>query len=129
MRLHCPSCNSQREGECCFKCGGKLIVPDDEWEYPELPPVDRIRELAKEVGYAIGEHGSKQRDLDVIAVPWTEEAVSAEQLLVHIAGGLDARLLDIEDRPHGRIAASIQMNGWFRLIDISVFPIKPKEGP
>jgi len=32
----------------------------------------------RDCGYAIAPHGSLARDLDVIAVPWTEDAVSAE---------------------------------------------------
>lgn len=32
-----------------------------------------IREVARECGYAIGVHGSMRRDLDLIAIPWTDE--------------------------------------------------------
>jgi hypothetical protein len=88
-----------------------------------MPPVDRIRALAKEVGYAIGEHGSKERDLDLIAAPWTENAVAAMSLLEHIAKGLNAKIWATETKPLGRFAATIQMHGWFMDIDLSVCPI------
>ncbi len=41
----------------------------------------RLREIARECGYAIAVHGSTVRDLDLIATPWTPEAVSAQQLV------------------------------------------------
>ena len=128
--MHCHSCNSQRSGAACWKCGSELKPVADGWEYPKLPPIDRIRELAREVGYAIGEHGSKERDLDLIAVPWTEDAVDPLSLVCHIAIGLksvegkQARVVDGgETRPHGRVGYNIQLGGWYKLIDISVMPL------
>lgn len=122
--MHCPSCNSYRPSNPCWKCNTTTIIPIDNWEYPKLPDVNRIRELAKEVGYAIGEHGSKERDLDLIAAPWTEKAVAVHELLVHVANGINASILDIEYKPLGRVAATIQINGYFKPIDISVMPRK-----
>lgn len=122
-RRHCPNCNSQRKGEACWKCGSATIVPTAEWEYPELPSVEKIRELAKEVGYAIAVHGSLERDLDIIAAPWTDAAIGNHDLLQHIAQGMNARVVDIERKPLGRYAATIQIDGWFKLIDISVCPM------
>lgn len=120
--MHCPTCNSQREGEICWKCGTATIVPCEGWDYPEIPPVDRIRELAKEVGYAIGEHGSKERDLDLIAAPWTENAIGNHDFLEHLAQGLGARIVEVERKPLGRYAATLQMDGWFKPIDLSIMP-------
>lgn len=40
-----------------------------------LSVIDRIRAVAREHGWAIGAHGSLVRDIDLIAVPWTAEAV------------------------------------------------------
>ena len=92
---------------------------------PELPPIDRIRELAREVGYAIGVHGTQERDLDLIAAPWIEDAVGNYDLIHYIANGLvfngePARVIEIERKPRGRYAASIQLNGWYKIIDLSV---------
>lgn len=39
-----------------------------------------IRERARELGYAIGVHGSLTRDIDLIACPWTVDAVDAKVL-------------------------------------------------
>ena len=119
---HCPKCNAPRLGFECQKCGAATRVPCDGWEWPRLPPLDRIRELAREVGYAIGEHGTKERDVDLIAAPWTETAVGNHALIQHIAKGLGARVVETERKPLGRWAASIQMDGWYKLIDLSVCP-------
>lgn len=119
---HCGQCNAPREGGTCWKCGAETFVPHPIWKEPKLPPVDRIRELAREVGYAIGEHGSKERDLDLIAAPWTENATDSGELIRHIADGLGARVIHVETKPFGRTAATIQMDGWYKGIDVSVCP-------
>jgi hypothetical protein len=123
---HCPQCNSQRQGDACWKCGAETTVPVAGWEYPEMPPIDRIRELAKEIGYAIGVHGSQERDLDLIAAPWAEEALKRNyrEVMQYIADGLGAKLIEVEAKPLGRRACTIQMDGWYKPIDLSVMPFK-----
>lgn len=37
--------------------------------------IEPLREVARQHGYALAEHGSQRRDIDLIAVPWTAEAV------------------------------------------------------
>lgn len=120
----CNQCNAPRRGITCHKCGSATQEPCVGWEEPELPPVERVRELAREIGYAIGEHGTKERDLDLIAVPWTEQAakLTYREVMEHIADGLGARILDIEWKALGRRACTIQMDGWFKPIDLSVCP-------
>ena len=123
MVRRCPQCKAPRKGEKCWKCGTATFEPCEGWDEPKLPPINRIRELAHEVGYAIGEHGSKERDLDIIAAPWTESAVEAIDLLLHLKSGLKGRLLGgIEHKPFGRVGANIQLDGFFKVIDISVCP-------
>ena len=88
-----------------------------------------LRAKARELGYAIGVHGSIKRDIDFIAVPWTEDAVDADTL---------AELLRAETekicgfspfgetppcprpKPHGRRCWTIHINGTY--IDLSVMP-------
>lgn len=124
-KLRCMKCNCQRAVDPCVKCGAALEPAGcEDWEEPEIPPVDRIRELAREVGYAIGEHGSKERDLDLIAAPWSEDAVPAQVLAEHIAAGLGGTIAGVaEEKPLGRYSVNIQMNGWYKLIDLSICPI------
>lgn len=122
MAGYCKACSTMRALAPCHKCGADLIEPHPAWEEPAIPNVAPIRRLAREVGYAIGVHGSQERDLDLIAAPWTEAAVSAEELADHIAKGINGRVLAPEDRPLGRWSCNIQIDGWFKLIDLSVSP-------
>lgn len=121
----CQQCKAPRKGDICHKCGSPTVEPCAGWEEPALPPIDRIRELAREVGYAIGVHGTQERDLDLIAAPWTEDAATLNyrEVMQHIADGLGARLVEVEGKPLGRRACTIQMDGWYKPIDLSVCPM------
>jgi hypothetical protein len=74
-----------------------------------LAALPKVREAARELGYAIGLHGSTRRDLDLIAVPWTEQHGSRDELAtaVHKAAcGFTSASYQWEEKPHGRYAAS-----------------------
>ena len=43
--------------------------------------IDPLRDVARRLGYAIGVHGTLKRDIDLIACPWTRDAVSARCLV------------------------------------------------
>jgi hypothetical protein len=126
VERYCRNCGSPRPGESCWKCGGETIIPSEKWKTPRLPDITPIREAAKECGYALGVHGSQQRDLDVIAVAWSDKAIDREQMLHTVAERINARVLVIEPKPLGRIAATLQIDGYFRPIDISVAPFAPR---
>ena len=71
-----------------------------------LPP---MRIAAREVGYALVVHGSMQRDLDVIAIPWVEDCSDKDALAWAIqlaACGIthEGRKYQWEEKPHGRVA-------------------------
>jgi len=92
------------------------------WIYWWLVPV------AREHGYALALHGSMGRDLDVVAVPWTDEAVSAEELyeaLVSFVPGW-ART-EPTAKPHGRVAYQIILGGG-AYVDVSVMPRSERTG-
>ena len=81
-----------------------------------------LQAVAEGMGYALAVHGSMHNDFDLVAIPWREDAVSAEQLvdaIVDIAGywGVDGP----EKKPHNRRAWSIAMACGAR-IDLSVMP-------
>lgn len=85
--------------------------------YPELATI------ANENGYALSLHGSLQRDLDLIAVPWTESAISPIDLLNKLCQAFDIETnnsnKEPEIKPHGRMAWSIPL-WWGAYIDLSV---------
>lgn len=57
------------------------------YDKPHQPIIDRIREIAKSLGWAIGVHGSLRRDIDLIAVPWVEGACCDNDLVDGIISG------------------------------------------
>jgi hypothetical protein len=89
-------------------------------------------ELVRPLGYALALHGSMNRDFDMVAVPWTDEAVEPEKVFETIrdaVGGYTG--WDTEPgkiRPHGRRCWLI----WFKgvehpfgggaCIDLSIMP-------
>lgn len=99
----------------------KYDNPVEGWEDPKLPDIKLIWKLAREVGYAVGVHGSLKRDMDLIAVPWVEDAVSPEMLVSHLCDGLNAAIVGSESKPCGRVAYNLQCEGYFKIIDISIF--------
>ena len=83
--------------------------------------------VARQLGYAIGVHGSQLRDLDLVAVPWTDDAVTPLELVKSIAYAVPGVLAGKgEKKPHGRIAWLIYpryrwgIDAWY--IDLSVMP-------
>jgi hypothetical protein len=100
------------------------------WKFARLaiPLQDRAREL----GYNLIVHGSLRRDIDMVAVPWVQEAVSGDELIRELEATI--RTVDTKppeefdahpttgptEKPHGRRAWSIFVTGTY--FDISVMP-------
>jgi len=92
---------------------------------------------AKAKGYALAVHGSMRRDLDLVAVPWTEEAAPPVDVAAAIIAASGGFLLergkpelhpdawpgtrDPAQKPHGRLSWSIHLGGG-PYIDLSVMP-------
>lgn len=84
--------------------------------YPSLVTV------AREHGYAVALHGSLRKDMDVIAIPWTEDAASPETLLAAVVESTEGAVLGGRaSMPHGRVVWTIKLaNGTY--IDFGVMP-------
>lgn len=96
--------------------------------------VERLRPAARELGYALALHGSLDRDLDVLAVPWTATAAPAAALAECVRTGLAGwyvpHVPQPERKPHGRLAWSILPPwGGHPYIDLSVMPRQPARAP
>lgn len=101
----------------------KYDNPDPRWRDPRLPDFRLIWAVARECGYSIGLHGSMRRDCDMIAAPWTDEAVIAFELIDRLCAALNATIVGpIAGKPHGRLGWILQVDGWVKTIDISVMP-------
>ncbi|MBX4388511.1 hypothetical protein K4H03_20680 [Mycobacterium tuberculosis] len=90
-----------------------------------LPP---LRRAAEAEGYAIAVHGSLARDIDLVAIPWTENARAPDLLVRHIQGilaGIFGACYISEGwtlKPHGRIAKTLHSHTMTAEIDLSVMP-------
>lgn len=100
----------------------------------------QLRDEAYKHGYALALHGSLQKDLDVIAIPWVENAAPAETLvkaLVERAGGMvtvgciydGKNWVESPDpacKPHGRMVWTIHLGGHEGgYVDLGVMPLRP----
>ena len=100
-----------------------------------LPP---MRRTAKDVGYSITVHGSLNRDIDLVAIPWREHNVAdADRLVVLLSGAIASVTGRCNpergwtEKPHGRRARILL--AWCgentANIDLSVMPaISPPSG-
>lgn len=94
--------------------------------------IDAMREAAKEKGYCLTEHGSLARDIDLVAIPWTETASNAEDVAeairiaaektnpLHVCFLAGAKEWPVK-KPHGRLCWSFHL-GSGPYIDLSVMP-------
>lgn len=86
-----------------------------------------LREAARNCGYALAVHGSLDRDLDLVAIPWTEDATDTETLVRAIcdawkfSNGLFPLDSDPERKPHGRLSWTLIPGGPV-FVDLSVMP-------
>lgn len=106
-------------------------------ESPAKPPpspaavyayaVPRLVIAARSVGYALAVHGSMQRDLDLVAVPWVDDAKSPVELIAALAAVFDPTGTHVfghtppAQKPHGRLAFVIHLGGG-PYLDVSVMP-------
>lgn len=78
-----------------------------------------LRETAREYGWALALHGSCERDLDFIAVPWIQNAQPLPFLILALADTADCHVHHIVWRPHGRVGFLLHPRAGGRAIDIS----------
>lgn len=58
----------------------------------------KLRQIAIDNGYTLALHGSMTRDLDLIAIAWTEKAIESKQLIVEFLKALpDAQINPLDD--------------------------------
>lgn len=104
-----------------FDAPAQYENPPDGWEDPRLPDFRKIWSVAKACGYAVGLHGSMKRDCDMIAVPWVGNPSNISVFTHRLCNALGARIVgDIETKHHGRIALTIQVDGYVKPIDLSI---------
>ena len=86
-----------------------------------------MRQAALDCGYALALHGSMQSDMDLMAMPWVEDAKSEEDLVKALDDCIghtvwkDMRWKHREEKPHGRVSYTIAILGNWH-IDLSIMP-------
>lgn len=71
-------------------------------------------------GYALAVHGSLARDMDVIAVPWTETVSEPSAVLSDVTTEYAVRVIgEPVQKPHGRIAYTLSVGFGQCAIDLS----------
>jgi hypothetical protein len=77
-----------------------------------------LKEIAKEYGYNLVIHGSMNRDMDLIAIPWCKELKPAEEMINAFLDYLGGHILHESDEQretfsqhyHGRRSYVINLN-------------------
>ncbi len=105
-----------------------------DWKQRASEAVFYARASARSKGYALAVHGTLRRDVDIVAIPWTDEACSADELADHIArelvklgqsyeGAYQHMKSSREEKPFGRLAFAIPLKGIpAPYLDLSVAP-------
>lgn len=103
---------------------------------PEYARVFTIaRCLAWAEGYALAMQGSFTRDLDLLAVPWTDTACEPEHLARRIEEAAGLRIMHPSkegEKPHGRLVWTLKFKtfGDPRFVDLSIMPrLTPAAAP
>ncbi len=88
----------------------------------------QLSRIANEHGYALAAHGSLQRDMDLVAIPWTDDAQDPETMMKAMGEYLKifkdifgTGLHGPEQKPHGRLSWLLA-TGFGSAIDLSVMP-------
>lgn len=116
-----------------FPLKDKVLEPTFAMIDPDYARIyTHARITAWQYGFAMVVHGSMTRDLDLLLVPWEENAcaASAEQVVRIIADAWDLKILgEPAVKPHGRRTYTLMLPGFAerRWVDLSIMPcVKPE---
>lgn len=104
-------------------CNGKAAFYAAVW--------NDLRQAAMDCGWALGLHGSLNADMDIMAMPWVEDAVPADEMISRIMDCFDFSddwktyypLVDKTSKPNKRVVYTIPIHGDLYL-DINIIDIK-----
>lgn len=108
--------NYMSKNRQAITCNGRASFYASMWE--------DIRKCAMDNGWAVALHGSLISDMDIMAMPWTEDAITFKDLIIKISSLFSGNLLADQwtishgEKPHNRVVATIPIYGDFYL-DIS----------
>ena len=76
---------------------------------------ETLKQSALNSGWALGLHGSLNNDMDIMAMPWTEEAVSREEFIKNLSDCFvdnvfkDLHVIPFCQKPNGRIVYTMSI--------------------
>ena len=88
-----------------------------------LHVIPAMKAAAYACGYALTTHGSMMRDIDLVAIPWTDTAKSPRELIRELSsacGGFVPVNGKIYHHPHKRISVAMFVTGSIMAIDLSI---------
>ena len=91
---------------------------------------DDLRNAAMKCGWALGLHGSLTNDMDIMAMPWTEDAKSEEELIKKLSDCFtdnpfkDQHIIPYLNKPNNRVVYTMSIWDDFYL-DINI--IRPNK--
>lgn len=94
----------------------------------------KLERIAWRHGYALAVHGSMSRDLDLIAVPWVEDADIPDKLIQSFVRfiikhtGVKMRTPKPALMEHGRLAYTVPFESGRYYLDVSVIQPDIKKG-
>lgn len=84
-----------------------------------------LTDIANSMGYALAINGSLTHDMDLIAIPWIEDAKPQRDLvdafLSNFKGSFVHEVGKVGEKPHGRKAYTLFLDG-HAYIDLSIMP-------
>lgn len=84
----------------------------------------KLAEIARKHGYALAVHGTLQRDMDLICIPWAEKISEPQNVIDAITHEFSIRQIgDPEIKQHGRLAYTISIGFADCFIDLSFVQI------
>lgn len=94
----------------------------------------KLERIAWRHGYCLALHGSMARDLDIVAIPWTEDAATPEKLIAAFCQFIVTKA-NVSNKPpmptlkpHGRLAYALPIGYEGHYLDVSIMPRKqPKK--
>ena len=104
-----------------IKTNGRAVFYTIFWE--------SFRKAALERGWTLALHGSMASDMDIIAVPWVDDACPASELVSALSDCLgetmwkDHHFRDPTPKSHGRVVYTLSIFSDY-YIDLSVIPPK-----
>lgn len=73
--------------------------------------IELLRQIARKHGWALATHGSMRRDIDLIGVPWVDDAADWYVLFCAMREAVGKELGGFAQKPHGRVAFILLQNG------------------